>query len=109
MRPTHRSMHILAANCVARQALISWATERLGRLRAMPSPPTQVTDNHAQNGTWRRRERFALSLGPLSSPAQKLIRRRTDMEIKRSGSQASHRGADEWFTGTVRVDPLFQA
>jgi quercetin dioxygenase-like cupin family protein len=31
------------------------------------------------------------------------------MEIKRTGSQASARGSSEWFTGTVRVDPLFQA
>ena len=31
------------------------------------------------------------------------------MEIKRSGSQASRKGAAEWFTGAVRVDPWFQA
>ena len=31
------------------------------------------------------------------------------MEIKRSGSQPSHEGSDEWFTGTVRIDPLYQA
>lgn len=29
------------------------------------------------------------------------------MEIKRSGSQASGKGPEEWFTGTVRIDPLF--
>ena len=29
------------------------------------------------------------------------------MEIKRSGSQPSRNGAPEWFTGTVRIDPLF--
>ena len=29
------------------------------------------------------------------------------MEIKRSGSQPSVKGAAEYFTGTVRVDPLF--
>ncbi len=29
------------------------------------------------------------------------------MEIKRSGSQASVKGPAEWFTGTVRIDPLF--
>ena len=28
------------------------------------------------------------------------------MEIKRSGSQPSGRGPAEWFTGTVRIDPL---
>ncbi len=31
------------------------------------------------------------------------------MEIKRVGSQASTKGPSEWFTGTVRIDPLFQA
>ncbi len=31
------------------------------------------------------------------------------MEIKRAGSQPSAKGSSEWFTGTVRVDPLFQA
>jgi len=29
------------------------------------------------------------------------------MEIKRVGSQASVKGPAEWFTGTVRIDPLF--
>jgi quercetin dioxygenase-like cupin family protein len=29
------------------------------------------------------------------------------MEIKRSGSQPSGKGPDDWFTGTVRIDPLF--
>jgi len=31
------------------------------------------------------------------------------MEIKRSGSQPSNKGPADWFTGTVRIDPLFQA
>jgi quercetin dioxygenase-like cupin family protein len=31
------------------------------------------------------------------------------MEIKRSGSEASRKGPAEWFIGTVRIDPLFQA
>src|SRR5207249_2927425 len=30
------------------------------------------------------------------------------MEIKRSGSQPSTKGAAEYFTGNVRIDPLFQ-
>jgi quercetin dioxygenase-like cupin family protein len=30
------------------------------------------------------------------------------MDIKRSGSQASRKGPADWFTGTVRIDPLFQ-
>jgi len=31
------------------------------------------------------------------------------MEIKRSGSQPSSKGLGEWFTGVVRIDPLFEA
>jgi quercetin dioxygenase-like cupin family protein len=31
------------------------------------------------------------------------------MEIKRCGSQPSSKGPADWFTGTVRIDPLFQA
>ena len=31
------------------------------------------------------------------------------MEIKRNGSQASGKGSTDWFTGAVRIDPLFQA
>ncbi len=29
------------------------------------------------------------------------------MEIRRAGSQPSGKGPAEWFTGTVRIDPLF--
>jgi quercetin dioxygenase-like cupin family protein len=31
------------------------------------------------------------------------------MEITRIGSQASSKGPGDWFTGTVRIDPLFSA
>ncbi len=31
------------------------------------------------------------------------------MEIKRAGSQPSAEGPADWFTGTVRIDPLFSA
>ena len=31
------------------------------------------------------------------------------MDIKRIGTQASAKGSPDWFTGTVRVDPLFPA
>jgi quercetin dioxygenase-like cupin family protein len=31
------------------------------------------------------------------------------MEIKRVGSQPSTKGSSDWFTGAVRIDPLFQA
>lgn len=31
------------------------------------------------------------------------------MDIKRAGSQPSGQGPADWFTGTVRIDPLFTA
>jgi len=31
------------------------------------------------------------------------------MDIKRSGSQPSGEGPTDWFTGRVRIDPLFEA
>ncbi len=31
------------------------------------------------------------------------------MEIKRAGSQPSAKGPADWFTGTMRIDPLFSA
>src|SRR4051794_17449476 len=31
------------------------------------------------------------------------------IDIKRFGSQPSAKGPAEWFTGTVRIDPLFQS
>ena len=32
-----------------------------------------------------------------------------DIDIKRNGSRPSQKGPEDWFTGTVRIDPLFQA
>jgi quercetin dioxygenase-like cupin family protein len=35
--------------------------------------------------------------------------RKAIMDIKRNGSQSSGKGPADWFTGTVRIDPLFAA
>ena len=32
-----------------------------------------------------------------------------EIEITRNGSQPSAKGSADWFTGTTRIDPLFQA
>ena len=32
-----------------------------------------------------------------------------DLDVKRNGSRPSTKGNSDWFTGSVRVDPLFQA
>jgi quercetin dioxygenase-like cupin family protein len=34
---------------------------------------------------------------------------KSTMNIKRAGSQPSSKGPADWFTGTVRIDPLFTA
>jgi quercetin dioxygenase-like cupin family protein len=37
------------------------------------------------------------------------VLRKEDMEIRRAGSQSSRKGPADWFTGAVRIDPLFEA
>ena len=49
----------------------------------------------------------ALSPGP--DPAKQKTPNENTMEIKKAGSQPSAKGPAEWFTGTVRIDPLFTA
>ena len=46
-----------------------------------------------------------LALTTLGIPTN---RREETMEIKRRGSQPSAKGQAEYFTGEVRIDPLFQ-
>src|SRR5882762_12016255 len=41
--------------------------------------------------------------------ASAIQQKESDMEIKRVGTQPSTKGPVDWFTGTVRIDPLFQA
>jgi quercetin dioxygenase-like cupin family protein len=48
---------------------------------------------------------LALATLATSSPAS--AAEGQHMDIQRVGSKASARGPDEWFTGTVRIDPLF--
>jgi quercetin dioxygenase-like cupin family protein len=38
----------------------------------------------------------------------KITTQEARMNITRIGSQSSAKGPDDWFTGTVRIDPLFQ-
>src|SRR5947209_20585149 len=67
------------------------------------------------------RRRFLTTMGAVAATAftfpailrgqtttSAIQRRELDMEIKRVGSQASTKGPADWFTGTVRIDPLFQ-
>lgn len=45
----------------------------------------------------------------LAAEAQKEPDMDIDIDIKRNGSRPSQKGPADWFTGTVRIDPLFQA
>jgi quercetin dioxygenase-like cupin family protein len=49
--------------------------------------------------------------GPAAAetPPHPTKRRNGTMEIKRNGSQPPRKGPAEYFTGAVRIDPLFQA
>jgi quercetin dioxygenase-like cupin family protein len=56
---------------------------------------------------------IALLIGSCPALAQRLLvsnvtNRRATMEIKRNGSRPSGKGPEAYFTGTVRVDPVFQ-
>ena len=44
----------------------------------------------------------------MQDPLQGNKSSQTQLEIKRSGSQPSTKGSGEYFTGTVRIDPIFQ-
>src|SRR6266536_2817424 len=68
------------------------------------------------------RRRFLTTMGAVAATAftfpailcgqttpSAIQRKELDMEIKRVGTQASTKGPADWFTGTVRIDPLFQA
>jgi len=46
------------------------------------------------------------AMAQTSDPVKEL---RMDIDIKRVGSRPSQKGPEEWFTGTVRIDPLFAA
>jgi quercetin dioxygenase-like cupin family protein len=48
----------------------------------------------------------AILLAQVEAPSPQT--QQVNMEIKRIGSQPSVKGPEDWFTGTVRIDPLFQ-
>jgi quercetin dioxygenase-like cupin family protein len=49
----------------------------------------------------------AMNCARVDAPSTK--RQEFRMDIKRAGTQPSSKGPAEWFTGAVRIDPLFQA
>jgi quercetin dioxygenase-like cupin family protein len=50
----------------------------------------------------------AFTITPNEVVAQRGMGANMDLEINRNGSRPSGNGPAEWFTGAVRVDPLFQ-
>ncbi|HVK03028.1 MAG TPA: twin-arginine translocation signal domain-containing protein, partial [Armatimonadaceae bacterium] len=48
----------------------------------------------------------AAALAALAAPTRS---KESRMEIKQIGSRPSGKGPAEWFTGAVRIDPLFEA
>jgi hypothetical protein len=64
--------------------------------------PTQLSEN---DGTALAIPAILCAQGAATSHQSQ----ETKMEIKRVGSQPSVNGPADWFTGTVRIDPLFQA
>jgi quercetin dioxygenase-like cupin family protein len=86
------------------------------------APFRRITRNAAQPQRVVLRRSVLLSgaagLAALASPHSGFAQARTEndlptgrngtMDIKRNGSRPSGRGPEAWFTGTVRVDPMFQ-
>ncbi len=59
---------------------------------------------------WTRRSVMRMAIAAVAFPFTRIFAAVGGaMEIKRSGSQPSAKGPAEWFTGTVRIDPLFDA
>jgi quercetin dioxygenase-like cupin family protein len=58
----------------------------------------------AKSGGWRMQISPRLEMAKLSQ-----LYKGQKMDIKRSGSQPSGKGPADYFTGAVRIDPLFQA
>src|SRR5436309_1619382 len=95
--------HVLQAGTCDRRC--SWSARRrcyccLSAF-TMPGTPLRITclsrDEKNRSPVQAVQERKRIELG------------KPNMEIKRVGTQASMKGPADWFTGTVRIDPLFQA
>src|SRR5438045_9702589 len=74
-----------------------------------PSTRLKLTRRHllgVTGGMLLAASRPGLAQTPVMT--DKMERRRATMDIKRNGSRPSGKGPEAWFTGTVRVDPVFQ-
>lgn len=75
----------------------------------MPLSRTSMLSNHGADATTTRR-RVLTAVGGIAALAVPGLaaaeERKGTMEIKRAGSQPSGKGPEEYFTGSVRIDPL---
>jgi hypothetical protein len=94
-----------AAGCEIMRAEKASGTVRAGRTeRALPLPKS-----HA-NSAATHAERNSLPYEQSENISRLRLNIRTlPMDIQRSGSQPSTPGPTEYFTGTICIDPLFQA
>jgi quercetin dioxygenase-like cupin family protein len=91
--------------------------DRIHGRRGVCSPQIVASPTHNPKSAIRMalsRRSFLRTTGAvLATPAilraQAIQTKQINMEIKRIGSQPSSKGPADWFTGTVRIDPLFQA
>src|SRR6266567_8087103 len=60
-------------------------------------------------GRWHRMSAAYHGRPAVSNPKPSISSRRTTVDIKGEGSRPSTKAPADWFTGTVRIDPLFQA
>jgi quercetin dioxygenase-like cupin family protein len=68
-----------------------------------------ITRRHILAATGGAAGLTASGFAAAQAPAVATQERNQTMQITRAGSQASRKGPAEYFTGTVRVDPMFQA
>src|SRR4051812_12940594 len=75
-----------------------------GGMTSGAMPPSRHTFLHLAGATAFALPATARALGGVPRIEYEVIL----MEIKRIGTQPSGKGPAEWFTGSVRIDPLFQ-
>jgi quercetin dioxygenase-like cupin family protein len=79
---------------------------RQSRLTSHAASPPNVSQSQRRSRDRARKIRRFFALKPTPHHHNN---KESHMEIKRSGSQPSSKGPADWFTGTVRIDPLFPA
>jgi quercetin dioxygenase-like cupin family protein len=89
-------------------AKLFWPTEAV---RTMESVRAMITKETGSRGEFTRRSLLRTVIAAVTLPlvSARSAKSGGHMEIQRSGSRPSAKGPAEWFTGTVRIDPLFDA